>query len=290
MRIISLLPSATDIVTSLGSGNQVVGRSIVKTIVKPNSSSKDINDLVSSSLKLGKSLYIVDKKQFVNLKPDLVITQQLCKVCSITPTDIQEAIRDCRPIPKIISLHPHSIKNILADIEAVGNAIGKEIEAKRLVQELNLRIKKIQDQTKLTEKRPRIYCMEWLDPPYNAGHWVPEQVKISGGIDDLAISGKDSIKLIWEKIVKYNPEILIIMPCGFSIKRTQKEITILTQRPEWREIAAVKTNQVFLVNGPKYFNSSGPKVIDGIELLTRIVHPEIRTKHFTRSDFVNLTI
>lgn len=299
MRIISLLPSATEIIYSLGSGDQIVGVShecdfpidaknkpiLTKTIINPLSTSLKIDQQVSKALKKGQSIYQINSELFVRLKPDLVITQKLCEVCAITPTDIQAAIRDCNPNPNIISLHPHSIKNILEDIKTVGKAIKKESAAQKLVDSLQKRISKLKDLTKNLKNKPKVYCMEWLDPPYNAGHWVPEQVQIAGGRDDLATKGVDSVRLLWQKIVDYDPEIMILMPCGFPIERTRQELKKLTQNKFWRQLKSVKNNQVFLVNGPAYFNNSSPRVIDGIELLTKIVHPQLSTRQFTRSDF-----
>lgn len=224
----------------------------------------------------------------VKLKPDLIVTQKLCEVCAITPTDLQKAIRDCSSSPKIVSLHPHSIKDILKDISVVGKAVNKQKSAIKLVSTLKSRINKIKKLTANISKKPRVYCMEWLNPPYNAGHWVPEQVQIAGGVDDLATRGIDSRRLLWQKIIKYRPEILILMPCGLTIERTRQEIKILTQNQYFGQLDCVKRNEVYLVNGPAYFNCSGPRVVDGIELLTKITHPEIFTKKFTRSDLQKL--
>jgi iron complex transport system substrate-binding protein len=302
MRIISLLPSATEILYSIGAGDQIVGIShecdypkearkkaiVTQTIIGIDDSSNKIDQVVSRSIKNGQSIYKVDQELIVELKPDLIITQKLCEVCAITPTDLQKAIRECNPTPNIISLHPHSIKEILEDIKTVGKAVNKEKEAQKLVKSLYQRINKIKNLTKNIKKRPKIYCMEWLDPPYNAGHWVPEQVEIAGGRDDIATKGIDSVRLLWQEIVDYNPDIMVLMPCGFSINRTKKEIKILTQNPEWSKLQCVKNKQVFLVNGPAYFNCSGPRIVKGIELLTKITHSHLFTKEFTRSDFQQL--
>lgn len=303
MRIISLLPSATEILYLLNSGKEVVGVShecdypedlatkpvVTNTIINTSDPSKKIDQQVSKYLKVGAGIYTVDKNLFVSLKPDLVITQELCKVCAITPTNIQAAIRDCKPQPKILSLHPHSIKEILEDILKVGKAVGKEEEADLRIKNYELRIKEIKQKTAKIKKRPRVYCMEWLDPPYNGGHWVPEQVSIAGGRDDISTKGGDSSRILWKKIIDYEPEFLILMPCGFSINRTKKELPSLIKKKEWKKLRAVRENKVYLVNGPAYFNNSGPRVIRGIELLASILHPDIFPKRFTNKDLQKLS-
>lgn len=300
-RIISLLPSATEILFALGADDLIVGRSsecnypdrvkkvpiVVNSLIKSQLSSKYIDKNVSQSLKNGQSLYQVRKKLFASLKPDLVITQKLCEVCAITPTNIQSALRDCQPLPNLITLHPHSISEIFTDIQTVGVAIGKTSVATKQVKQLKNRLEKIKQKTK-NLKKPKVYCLEWLDPPYNAGHWVPEQIEIAGGRDDLATKGVDSVRILWQKILKYNPDFLILMPCGFSINRTKKELDILKKKPEWLKLKAIQTNQVYLVNGPAYFNCSGPRIVDGTELLAHILNPSIFPNRFTNQDFVKL--
>lgn len=268
MRIISLLPSATAILEALGASDQIVGsENIIKTKIKNSWSSSYINLTVSDSLHSGKSIYTIDNKKFIKLKADLVITQQLCNVCSITPTDLQTAIRDSKPIPNIISLHPHTISEILEDILEVGTAIGKRKKAESLVLKLKVRINNVKNKLKKIKTKPKVYCMEWLDPPYSGGHWVKEQVEIAGGKDQLANKG-DSKRILWKNIIEYNPDFLILMPCGFSIERTKRELNVLRKK-------LAKFKRVYIVNGPKYFNSSGPEVVTGIELLASILHPKI---------------
>lgn len=302
MRIISLLPSSTEILYQLDSGKDVIGIShecdypedvatkpvVTDTVIKTTDPSRKIDQQVSKYLKVGAGIYTLNKRLFISLKPDLVITQELCKVCAITPTNIQAAIRDCKPQPKILSLHPHSIKEILEDILKVGRAIGKKKEANKLVKSAKLKVQSIKQKTAKL-KKPRVYCMEWLDPPYNGGHWVPEQVEIAGGRDEISTKGGDSERLIWQKIIDYNPEFLILMPCGFSINRTKKELTVLMKRSEWKKLKAVKDGKVYLVNGPSYFNNSGPRVIEGIELLASILHPDIFPNRFTNKDLQKLS-
>ncbi|MBI2011333.1 cobalamin-binding protein [Candidatus Daviesbacteria bacterium] len=301
MRIISLLPSATEILYLLSSGERIVGIShecdypedvkvkpvVTNTIINTNNPSLKIDQEVSKFLKIDQSIYTIDKNKFISLKPDLVITQKLCEVCAITPTDIQQAIRDCDPTPEILTLHPHSIEEILGDILKVGEKIDKKRKAGEEVKKLRQKMEDIKIKTK-DLKKLKVYCMEWLDPPYNGGHWVPEQVEIAGGVDEISTKGIDSVRLLWKQIIDYDPEVLILMPCGFSIERTKKELSTLENNSSYKKLSAVKNKQVYLVNGPAYFNCSGPRVIDGIELLAEILHPEIFQNKFNAKDLQKL--
>lgn len=299
MKIICLHAPAAEIIYALGAGDQIVGVShecdyppevkskpiVANTTIDPDQSSFNINATVSNALQTGLDIYKVDNRLFASLEAELVITQELCEVCAITPTNIQAAIRDCRPAPKILSLHPHSITEILEDVVKVGKAIGREEEATNYVRNLQRRIENVYIKTRDVRFRPKVYCMEWLNPPYNAGHWVPEMVEIAGGRDTLSTKGVDSVRVLWQRIVDHDPEVLVLMPCGFSIERTLKELPEVTGRPEWKQLTAVRNDQVYLVNGPAYFNCSGPRIVDGIELLATILHPELFSYKFGLKDF-----
>jgi iron complex transport system substrate-binding protein len=230
----------------------------------------------------------VDRALLGRLQPDLVITQQLCEVCAITPTGIQEALRDVRPAPDLLSLHPHSIAEIFADVVTVGSATGREREAQRFVDGLEARLDRVR-RVVAGRPRPRVYCMEWLDPPYNAGHWVPEQVEIAGGTDGLGRLGTDSVRLMWEKITDYDPEVLVLMPCGLPMERVEREVSGLFDE-NWAGLAAVKNTQVWMVDGAAYFNNSGPRVVDGAELLASILHLEVSLWQFAPRDVQRLDL
>jgi iron complex transport system substrate-binding protein len=286
MRIVSFLPAATETLFAVGAGPEVVGVShecdwpeaarrlprVTGTIVDVDAPSRAIDEQVSGALKEGRSIYTVDQALLSKLQPELVVTQQLCEVCAITPTGINEALAGVRPAPELLSLHPHSIAEIFDDVRAVGRVTGRTAEAGRYVDGLQRRLDLVRTAVEELE-RPRVYCMEWLDPPYNAGHWVPEQVRIAGGEDGLGRLGTDSVRLLWEAICEYDPEVLVLMPCGLSMERMEREVRELFDE-RWAGLAAVKNNRVWGVNGPAYFNNSGPRVVDGAELLVSIFHPE----------------
>lgn len=297
-----MLPAATEIIYALGAGDDLVGVShecawpaqvrmlprVTGTTVDVEASSRSIDEQVSGALAAGESIYTVDEALLAQLRPDLVITQQLCEVCAITPQGIQKALAGLKPAPGLVSLHPHSVEEIFEDVLDVGRAIGREREAFRYVDGLRRRLGRVREVV-AGRQRPRVYCMEWLDPPYNAGHWVPEQVEIAGGADEIATRGEYSVRLLWDKIVDYNPEVLVLMPCGLDFDRTERELRSLVDE-KWLGLKAVQTGQVWAVNGPAYFNNSGPRVVDGAELLAQVLHPEVIPRRFGGDDVCQLDL
>lgn len=290
MRICSLLPSATEIAFALGLGDSVVGvthecdyppdakkkLSVVKSAIDHHTtSSKDIDRQVGEHLKARKSIYEIDLPRFKKANPDLILTQELCDVCAVDYGDVVEASKTLPQQPKIVSLTPNLLSDILRDIQVVGEAAGKTKDAEALVASLKKRIDDVREQAARSDRRPRVACLEWLDPIYGAGHWVPELVEWAGGQDGLAEKGQPSPKIDWNKVAQFAPEVVVLMPCGFDVERTLKEIHLLYKLPGWNDLPAVKKGQVFAVNGHAYFNRSGPRLVDGLELLGQIIHPEI---------------
>ncbi len=290
MRICSLLPSATEIAFALGLGDSVVAvthecdyppeakskRIVVKSLVDAaTSSSAEIDRSIGERLRSRKGVYAIDLPRFREASPDLILTQQLCDVCAVDYNEVLAAARSLARRPKIISLTPTLLADVLRDIKAVGEAAGKEREASSLVSRLKARIDRVRDRTSGRDHRPRVACIEWLDPIYVAGHWIPEMVELAGGRDDLGKKGMPSEKTPWERIVQFAPEVIVLMPCGFEVERTLKEIGLLKRLPGWSDLPAVKKRNVFAVNGSAYFNRSGPRLVDGLEILARLFHPEI---------------
>lgn len=290
MRIVSLLPAATEIVCALGLENQLLAIShgcsfpdyinskprISSTDIDYNAiSSKEIDRHVEESMHQKKSLYKLDKKMLVEIKPTHILTQALCDVCAITPSDIQKVIVDLRPSPEVIELNPRSIEQIYQDILSLGQKFGKSAQAKRVVAGLKNKVGKIRKKTQ--EAVPKlVFCLEWLDPLYACGHWVPEMVDIAGGQDPLSFPEAYSCKIPWSEVVRVDPEIIIVMACSFSIERTLQELPTVTSLPLWTNLRAVKNNNVWVVDGSSYFNQSGIRTVDqGIEILAKIIHPEI---------------
>jgi iron complex transport system substrate-binding protein len=290
MRICSLLPSATEIAFALGLGDEVVGvthecdyppeakkrRIVVKSVIDPErQDSGEIDRLVREHVQKKKSIYTIDLPSFQAAAPDFILTQDLCDVCALDYNEVIEAARSLARAPKIVTLAPSTLSDVLRDIESVGNAAGRNREAMALVTSLKQRIERVRERTARSDKRPRVACIEWLDPIYNAGHWLPEMVALAGGIDGLGEKGEPSKQIGWEAVRAFAPEVVVLMPCGFDVARSLKEASLLSRLDGWNELPAVKSGSVYAVNGSAYFNRSGPRLIDGLEILAQIIHPEI---------------
>lgn len=287
MRICSLLPGATEVVAALGLVDDLVAVShecdypekvrkkpvVIRSAVEPGqASSRAIDDQVRAALKSETSLYRIDEALLRQTAPDLVITQSLCDVCAVTPTELQRALTGLERTPNVLSLNAANLAEVFGDIEAIGRATGKEEQARRWVRDLQARVEKIQALLRHDTPR-RAACIEWLDPIYSAGHWVPELVRLACGTDLLATAGAKSTMVSWDRVRDSAPEVLVLMPCGFSITRTIAEVDRLTSRPGWANLPAVKTGEVYAVEGPAYFNRPGPRLVDGLELLAALFHP-----------------
>ncbi len=288
MKICSFLPSATEILFALGLGDQIVGVShecdfppeasrkprVISTIVDQQLSSAEIDRLVLEHVQRRESLYRVEVELLSRLRPDLIVTQELCEVCAIDAKDVLGALRTLSFRPRILSLHPHTLSEVLDEILIIGEETQRAREATQLVRMLKARIERVRQLGSRASTRPRVFCLEWLAPPMASGHWVPEMVELAGGCEVLGHAGKPSRSVTWADIGHARPEMLFIMPCGFPIERTKRELSVLGHSPGWDELEAVKRNHVYLVNGPAYYNCSGPRLVDGLEIFAGLLHPE----------------
>src|SRR5579863_3550016 len=230
MKICSLLPSATEILFALGLGDQIAGVShecdfpaqartkpvLIKSRISHTESAAAIDCQVREFLQRGESLYSVDFEQLRAIEPDMIVTQDLCHVCAATPDDLGAALAHLERQPRVVTLNPHSLADVCADIRAVGEATGRAEQANAVVAEFEGEIAKV-EQSVSGFARPRVLCLEWLDPPYAAGHWVPEMVERAGGIDVLGQPGKASFRVTWESVFASQPEVIFVMPCGYSL-------------------------------------------------------------------------
>jgi len=287
-RIITTLPAATEIVYKLGLGKQVLAVShecryplAVKrkpSVTVPNfaydtASSLQIDQHVRTSLQQGRSLYHLDEQLLKQLSPTHLIMQKLCEVCAITPTEVQASIQHLAVKPQLLSLDASALSQIYTDIEQVGQFLDQTDRAKDLVTDLRRRLASLKRQTR-SLRRKTVFCIEWLDPLFATGHWVPEMVEAAGGIEQIGQAGQASVQTTWAEIAKYDPEVLIIAPCSFPLAKTLREIALLKTNPEWLSLKAVRSGHVWVIEGPDYFSQSGPRVISqGIPLLARILHP-----------------
>ena len=288
MRICSLLPGATEIAFALGLGDQVVGvthecdypaeakhkRVVVRSAIDPHRmSSAEIDRKVSELLHAGKGLYTIDEEALRETAPEVILTQGLCDVCALDYKEVVGAAERLADFPAIVSLNPHTLTDVLEDVVRVGAATGREAAAEVFVADLRRRI----EQIGFSEPghRPRVVCLEWFEPLYVAGHWVPEMVALAGGYDVLGRKGEPSFKVVWQDVLEAKPDLLLLMPCGFDTRRTAKETTALRQLPGWEQLPAVKRGHVYALNGGAYFSRPGPRLVNGLEILARIIHPEI---------------
>ncbi|WP_395626190.1 cobalamin-binding protein [Daejeonella sp.] len=288
-RIISLLPAATEIICALGLEHQLVGRShecdypanianlpvcsSAKFISGSNSAEIDrqVKEILSDSL----SIYEIDRDLIKQLSPDVIITQAQCEVCAVSLNDVELALKDLLEKEcQIISLQPNGLDDIYQEIQLLADQLGVPEAGAELLELSEERINIIQHKLKFISDRPSVACVEWLDPLMIAGNWTPEIVEIAGGTPVLTLAGKHSSYINFEDILKANPDILVLMPCGFSIQRTLQEINLLLDLPGWTDLKAVQNQKIFIVDGNQYFNRSGPRITDSIEIMAEIINPK----------------
>ena len=288
MRICSLLPSATEVIALLGLSNELVGIShecdyppsvkkvpiMVEPMISPHGlSSDDINRQVRQLVASGQRLYRLNDHLLRQARPDLILSQDLCHVCAVTPDQLHDAICSLPQQPAVLTLNPSTVHDVIDDVVRIGDAAGRSAEGHRLAAQLRDRLDAIRTQLADISHRPRVVCIEWLSPLYVAGHWVPEMVQLSGGQDVLAQPGSPSRVVTWDEVLAAAPDILIVMPCGFSVKQTQTELFSMMQRPGHWRLSLNLAQRTFLVDASSYFSRPGPRLIDGIELLAAILHP-----------------
>lgn len=209
------------------------------------------------------------------LQPNLILTQELCDVCAVSYRDVSEAVRilegDCR----VVSLEPTTLEEIVQTIETVGSLTGRRARASELSASLRRRIKDVEARTQAAADRPRVLALEWLDPPFVGGHWVPEMIRRAGGVDPFGAQGRPSFQIEWDRILRNPPDVIVLMPCGFDLERTVRRSSDLKAPAKWRNMSAVQTNRIFAVDGSSYFNRPGPRIVDGLEILAEILHPNL---------------
>ena len=286
-RIVSFLPSATEILYELGVGDRIVGVThecnypeqakskphVIHSSFDPDTmTSQEIDDKVIDLMHAGKDIYILDDEILKKVNPDLIIAQGICEVCSPYTKEISRAVTILDNKPEIIILEPHNLGNILENIITIGNKVGKIKEAEKIVLELEQRILYVNRRS--VELPKKVLCIEWLDPLFIAGHWVPQMIEMACGIDGLGFSGSSSRRIKIEEVIEYRPDLIVLMPCGFNVQRTISEYEKLANNPQWKSLDAVKNNEVYAVNANEYFSKPGPRTVTGLEILAKIIHPK----------------
>jgi iron complex transport system substrate-binding protein len=290
MRVCSLLPGATEIAFALGLGDDVVGVThecdypaeapqkpvVVRSLIDSNRmTSLEIDQWVSERMRSNQGIYRIDEARLREAAPDVILTQGLCDVCAIDYNEVVTASESLPKKPTIVSLTPNCLTDVLEDVARVGEATGRRHKAEQVVRDLEQRISAVRERAAQLSARPRVTCLEWFDPVYAAGHWVPEMVELAGGDDVLGRKGEPSAKIDWNKVVEFAPDVIVLMPCGFDVPRTLREAPALKHFDGWRDLPAVKAGNVFAVNGHAFFSRPGPRLVDGLEILAHLIHPEV---------------
>jgi iron complex transport system substrate-binding protein len=291
-RIVSLIASATEIVAALGYADQLVGRSHecdypssvrgLPVLTEPKfdvrGTSGEIDQHVKETLRDGVSVYRVDAERLRALRPDVIVTQAHCDVCAVSLRDVEKAVCDWSgTTPRIVSLNPNSLADIWADIEQVGAALGVPERARSVIRELQGRMTAIRERAARLSPRPTVGCIEWLDPLMAAGNWMPELVELAGGVNVFGAAGRHSPWLTWEQLCGRDPDILLLLPCGFDILHCRQDLPVLAGRAEWPNLRAVRQRRVFLLDGNHYFNRPGPRLVESLEILADLFYPDVFT-------------
>ncbi len=289
-RIATLLPSATEIVCALGLEERLVGIShecdfppgidrlpaLTRAKIDPSGHSGEIDAQVRSLVDDGLSVYTVLEDELRRSAPDLIITQDQCEVCAVSLEEVRESARRTLGVDaEIVSLSPNTLDDILGDFERVAGATDSEQAGRELIADARERLERISQAGARARSKPRVACIEWLDPPMVAGNWVPEMVEACGGVYELAESGAHSSTVTWNTIADFAPEVVIVMPCGFDLEQTRRELPGLKEVPGWSDLPAVRNRRVYSVDGNAYLNRPGPRIIDSAELVAGIVQPDL---------------
>lgn len=289
MRVVSLLASCTEIVCSLGFAGSLVGRSHecdfpeevkqlpVCTEPKFNTegTSYQIDQRVKAILQEGLSVYRVDAERLKQLQPDLILTQTQCEVCAVSLRDVERAVCDwLGSRPRIVALEPNKLADVWSDIERVAEALGHRQAGTELVRQLKQRMVDVSSRAARQQPRPSTACIEWIDPLMAAGNWMPELVEMAGGVNLFGEAGKHSPRMSWQQLRGADPDVIVILPCGWDIQHSLAEMPALARQPGWSELKAVGSRGVYLADGNQYFNRPGPRVVESLEILAEILHPD----------------
>jgi iron complex transport system substrate-binding protein len=284
-RIVSLLPSATEILFAIGAGDQVVGVThecdfpaaarrlptvTSNAVIADGETPADIDRHIHAARHAGSSIYRLAEAMLAELHPDLIVTQELCDVCAVAYGEVCRAVRRLGGATPILSLEPRSLDDICASVEEVGSVTGRPDEAAAVAARMRTTIAAISALDPL-EPSPRVVCIEWTDPIMAGGHWVPEMVRIAGGVDPLGVAGEPSRYALWPEVTGACPDIMVLMPCGFDLDRTLGLVPEVTSRPGFAELPCARTGRIIAVDGSAYFNRPGPRIIDGLSILASVL-------------------
>jgi iron complex transport system substrate-binding protein len=291
-KIVTLIPSATEIVAFLGQKNSIIGRShecdyphglnhvakLTSPKINVDGTSREIDQQINTILENSLSVYKVDVPKLKELNPDYIITQAHCEVCAVSLSDVENIVsKNLNKNTKIISLQPNTLKDVFNDIKRVAKELNIENEINnKLIKNLNERLEKISKLSSKQKVKPSVACVEWIDPLMMAGNWIPEMVDMAGGINILGKSGKDSHWTKFHEIANQDPEIIIFLPCGFNIEKTKNELkNFLKKNNDWKQLKAFKNRKFFVADGNQFFNRPGPRLVESLEIFAEIMHPNV---------------
>ena len=288
--VVTLLASATEIVCALGYEEAIVARShecdypnsvtklpaCTESKIDTRKSSREIDDQVKSIVEQGLSVYRVDGDLLKKLQPDVIVTQTQCEVCAASPKDLDRAVRDWTSAePRIVSLEPNALCDVWVDIQNVAKVLDVPNRGERLVAELQKRMSAVEVRASQSAHRPSVACIEWIDPLMAGGNWVPELVGMAGGVNIFGEAGRHSPSMTWDALCQANPDVILILPCGYDIAESRRNLPAFTSRPEWPSISAVTKGRVYLADGNQYFNRPGPRLAESLEIMAELFHPEL---------------
>lgn len=289
MRIVSLLPSATEIICTLGLQDQLVGVThecdfpafvqklpkVTRSLIPAEASSREIDQLVRERLRSNRALYTLDLPTLEDLRPDVIVTQALCDVCAVAEEEVRAAACALPGVPRVINLEPQTLSQVFDAIHQVARATGTERKAGEVVGELKGRVEAVVKRTAKLKHRPRVTLLEWLDPPFSCGHWNPELVRLAGGVEGLGQEGLPSRTLSWDEVFAWQAEVIFIACCGFSVERTLQDLPLVWYIPGWQDLPAVRSCRLYVTDGSHYFSRPGPRLVESLEILAHALHPEV---------------
>ena len=290
MRIVTLLPSATEIVCALGFEAALIGRShecdfppsvarlpaLTEAKFNPEGTSAEIDQRVKKIVADALSVYRVDAPKLRELRPDVIVTQSQCEVCAVSESDVEAAVAEWLGTrPRIVSLAPYALEDVFTDMQRVADSLGASARGVELVAQLRNRLVAIAGKARNAAEPPTVATIEWIDPMMAAGNWMPTLVEMAGGTNLFGTAGEHSPWMKFDDLAAKDPDVILISPCGFNMDRAAKDLPVLTNQPKWQQLAAVRNRQVFMADGNQYFNRPGPRIAESLEILAEIVHPEL---------------
>lgn len=289
MKVISLLPSATEIVFALGAGDELQGvtfecdyppeardKPVVCRTALPTDRPmlpREIDEAVRERMDRKDPIYVLDRALIQRIQPDLILAQDLCRVCAVPSGQVEDALRELGTEADVLSLDPSTLDDVLETIRSVGKSLGREDRAEELVSSLRRRVEAVR-RTGLRLPSIRVLCLEWSDPPFAAGHWIPDMVEIAGGVNLLQEKGQPSRRISWREVAEATPEVIVFMPCGYYLEEAEEEAIGLFANPDFADTPAAREGAVFAVDASSYFSRPGPRIVDGLDILAWAIHPE----------------